>query len=92
LSQPPNTAGGRRGALRYLVWQFDPDVMTARTRAHWAFLLREGDAMHVEYDAHQFGLFPRSSWLRLLRGVGFQAKSLTDPYDRDVFVAVRSER
>ena len=92
--EPTTKHGGRDGAgraLRYLEWQFDPDVSDSTYTAHWAFLLRDGDSVHVEYDAHVFGLFPRSAWLRLLRDVGFQAKGLTDPYKRDVFVAVKPE-
>ena len=90
--QPTTDHGGRDGAgraLRYLEWQFDPDTTDSTYTVHFAFLLREGNDLHLEHDQHLCGLFARADWLRLLGEVGFQAKSLTDPYDREVFVAVK---
>lgn len=84
--------GGRDGvgrALRYLEWQFDPDITDSTCIVHYVFLLREGDAVHVEHDQHECGLFARADWLQWLSEIGFQPKRLVDAYDRDVFVATR---
>ena len=63
-----------RGA-RYLEWTWDPDPLDATYLVDYAYLLRDGDgSVRVEHDRHVEGLFPRASWLRLLREVGFRPK------------------
>ena len=87
--------GGRDGdgrALRFLEWQFDPDITDTTYTTHFAFMLREGDAVHVEHDQHECGLFARADWLRWLSEAGFQPERLVDSYDRDVFVAGKPQR
>lgn len=84
--------GGHDGngrALRYLEWQFDPDPTDSTYQVYFAFMLREGADIHIEEDRHEFGLFARSDWLRLLRRVGFQARCVTDPSGFDIFIAIR---
>ena len=84
--------GGRDGdgrALRYLEWQFDPDPSDSTYQVHWAFMLREGAEIRIEEDRHEFGLFARTDWLRVLGNVGFQAGCVTDPLGFDIFVAIR---
>jgi hypothetical protein len=58
------------------------------------YVLREGSAPpRVEHDRHYQGLFPRSTWLRLLTEVGFDAKvepcRYDDGEDSSTFVGVR---
>ena len=82
--------GGSDGdgrALRYMEWSFDPDPTDNLYTTHYVFMLREGDAVHVEHDVHVGGLFARADWLRLLSEVGFETTQLVDEYERDVFVA-----
>jgi SAM-dependent methyltransferase len=85
---------GPRG-LRYLEWMTDPDPSDTSYRVDYAFLLREGDRVHVEHDRHIEGLFPREEWLRMLREVGFEASvqplvhSEVEAGAHEVFVAVR---
>ncbi len=90
--QSTTDSGGHDGfgrALRYLEWTFDPDPNDNTYTAHWAFLLREGDDVWAEYDSHLFGLVSRSDWVRLLDELGFQVKCITDPFNRDVFLATK---
>jgi hypothetical protein len=47
---------------------------------------------YVEEATYYFGLFPRRTWLRLLREVGFQAKIVHDPWKREVFIGVKPKR
>ena len=37
------------------------------------------------------GLFPRDTWLRLMRDAGFEPRVVVDPYEREVFVGIRRE-
>jgi SAM-dependent methyltransferase len=92
--EPTTDHDGRDGpdrALRLLEWQFDPDPADTTCVVHYAFLLREGTDVRLEHEEHLCGLFPRATWLELLASVGFQAKCLTDPYERDIFVALKPD-
>lgn len=84
--------GGEDGtdgrALRYLQWTWDPDPDDRSYEVAWAFLRTEADgSLRVDGDHHQFGLFPRATWMAALREVGFEGRSRLDPWGRDVFVA-----
>jgi SAM-dependent methyltransferase len=73
---PPNP--GR--AIRYLEWTYDPDPTDSTILTDFAYLLREEDgAVRVVQDRHIFGLFPRETWLRLMREAGWEASTL--PFD-----------
>lgn len=85
-------------ALRYLQWSFDPDPTDTRFTTTYAFLLREdSQPVRALSDTHELGLFPRASWLRLIEGAGFEARTL--PYEhssfapragRELFLGLRS--
>ncbi|MSQ11205.1 MAG: class I SAM-dependent methyltransferase [Dehalococcoidia bacterium] len=87
------THGGhdsRQRGLRYLEWSHDPDVTDTLYSVNFAYLLREQNgAVRVEHDRHPEGLFPRATWLRLLREAGFEPKAVGDLFGREVFVAVK---
>lgn len=90
--KPSTQHGGHDGAgrsLRYLEWDFDPDPADTTFAAHFAFLLKEGELVHIEHDQHSVGLFARADWLRLLRQAGFQPEIITDSYNREIFVALK---
>jgi SAM-dependent methyltransferase len=82
---------GRDGrALRYLEWTIDPDPADTTYHVDFAMLLREADgSVQVRHDLHVLGLFSRRTWLDLLADVGFEALTLSDPWERDVFVGKR---
>jgi SAM-dependent methyltransferase len=83
-----------RGA-RYLSWSSDPDSDDTRTRTDYAFLLRSADgAVTVAHDTHEFGLFPRTLWLKVLADAGFRPRSVAevtseDRLPREIFVGTR---
>lgn len=86
--------GGNDGVgrgLRYLEWNFDPNPDDTKYEVHFVYLLRDVRGRMVAHrDVHEFGLFPKATWLRALRKVGFKARCLDDPVlRRDVFVGVR---
>ncbi|HEX6759111.1 MAG TPA: class I SAM-dependent methyltransferase [Propionibacteriaceae bacterium] len=98
--EPSTDYGGHdaqdgRGA-RYLSWSSDPDPTDCRTRADYAFLLRETHGyVHLVHDTHEFGLFPRALWLQVLTDVGFRARSVAEVTTenrppREFFVGTRA--
>ena len=86
---------GRRG-LRYLEWTWDPDDRDTTCIADYACLLRgEDGTVEAVHDRHLEGLFPRDTWLRLLREAGFSPEvvrfdhSELEPGSYEIFVARR---
>ncbi len=93
--------GGHDGdngrSARYLEWT--PEIADGATTytTDYAYLLREaGGSMHVERDSHTLGVFPRETWLSLLRDVGFEANvvpfehSALEPGAVDLFVCKKA--
>lgn len=67
-------------AMRYLEWSYDPDPNDTTCIEEFVYLMREGaDNVRCVHDRHIFGLFPRATWLGLMRAVGFEASTL--PFD-----------
>ena len=91
--EPETQHGGHDGdgrALRYLEWTYDPDTADTLYVTDFALLLREGpDDVHARYERHVMGLFPRATWLDILRDVGFDPASIVDAWGRDVFIGRR---
>jgi ubiquinone/menaquinone biosynthesis C-methylase UbiE len=82
------TADGR--AIRYIEWRFDHEPTDTTYTVDFAYLLREkNEPVRVVHDTHVFGIFPRDTWLRLLREAGFDPRSIADPWGREVFVCKR---
>jgi SAM-dependent methyltransferase len=77
-------------SIRYLEWTIDPDPADTTFRTDYAIVMRErsGD-VRVVHDCHIEGLFPRAEWMRLLREVGFEPSTMTDDWQREIFVATR---
>lgn len=81
--------GDNRG-LRYLEWTYDPDPTDTTYTVDYVYVLREGtQTVQVEHEQHTCGVFPRATWLQLLREGGFQAEIVRDNYERDIFVATK---
>ncbi len=84
-------ANGR--GMRYLEWISDPDPEDTTYLADYAFLLKdESGEVHVDHDRHVCGLFPRSTWMRLIEDVGFRAErhdGVEDETGPDLFVGIR---
>jgi hypothetical protein len=81
-----------RGGVRYVQWTTDPDPTDNTFIVDFGILIRDkSGAIRVVHDQHLYGLFPRSTWLRLLREVGFKANVERDEYVRDLFRGRRPE-
>jgi SAM-dependent methyltransferase len=76
--QPSTDHGGYEDAtrgMRWLGWTWDPDAGDTTYVVDYAYLLRDADgSVHVEHDRHVEGLFPRETWMRLAREVGFEPR------------------
>jgi SAM-dependent methyltransferase len=86
---------GTRG-MRWLSWQWQRHPDDTTYFVDYAYLLRETDgSVHIEYDRHVEGLFPRDTWLRLFEDAGFTHKVLpfehsdVEPGKHEVFVCVK---
>ncbi|MGQ0648939.1 MAG: class I SAM-dependent methyltransferase [Gemmatimonadaceae bacterium] len=91
---PETVSGGHDGpdgrALRYLEWTWDPDAADTQFETLYAIVLRESDgSSRVQLDRHIEGMFSRTEWLAWLAAAGLPARVVTDPWDRDVFVAIK---
>jgi SAM-dependent methyltransferase len=78
--EPATDHGGHDGAdrsLRYLEWTWDPDPSDLTHRMDLTYVFREPDgSVHAELDNHVCGLFPRQTWLELLRRAGFEPRAV----------------
>jgi SAM-dependent methyltransferase len=96
---PSTDCGGHDGperAMRYLEWTFDPDPSDATVTTDYTYTFREPDgAVRVVHDRHIEGLFPRATWLRLLRAASFEPRivlfdhSELEPGSYELFVCRR---
>lgn len=78
--------------LRYVSWTWDPDPDDSSHAVAMAYLMRESDGSVASgHDVTAYGLFPRETWLGILRQAGFEARRLEDEWGRDVFVGLRPE-
>jgi len=77
--------------VRFLQWIFDPDPADTTFLVDFAILLRNrrGTA-RVVHERHTLGLFPRATWLRLMRKAGLKALVVHDDRVRDVFLGRRN--
>jgi len=80
--RPQSDCGGGDGvdgrSLRYLEWTWRKDASEDTYQADFAYLIREPSGkVRVEYDPHEFGVFPKATWLELLREAGFRPRYRT---------------
>ena len=87
------THGGHDGeardgrSIRYIEWTYDADPSDTTYTVDFAYLLRDASRpVRVVHDTHTFGIFPRDTWLRLLRDAGFEPRAVADPWGREVFI------
>ena len=96
---PSTDCGGHDGpdrGMRYLEWSWDPDPADTTMTTDYTYTFRDPDgAVRVIHDRHTEGLFPRDTWLRLLREAGFDPRvmpfnhSELEPGTYELFVCVK---
>ena len=69
---------GERG-VRYLEWVWDADPNDTRVNYEVILALKDNDVLRTVVDRQIVGVFPRSTWLRSLKDVGFEGKVVEDP-------------
>lgn len=63
--------------IRYIEWRVDPDQRDTTFESHFAYIVRRArKRFTIEYDRHTMGLFPKATWIRLLRQTGFKVTVL----------------
>lgn len=71
--------GGHDGtgrSLRYLEWTHSFDPTTYRYVMDMVYLMRAGNGgVDVVHDRHYLAAFPQATWLELLEGAGFDART-----------------
>jgi SAM-dependent methyltransferase len=77
-------ADGAR-SMRCLEWSWDPDPSDTTYQVDYAFLLRDGDGVRAVHDRHVEGLFPKATWLQLLRDAGFAPEVVERPIGGGAF-------
>jgi SAM-dependent methyltransferase len=69
---------GDRG-VRYLEWTWDADPNDTEVNYEFILALKEGDRLRTVVDRQIVGVFPRATWLGLMREVGFEPEVVEDP-------------
>ena len=68
-------ASGR--GVRFVEWTWDLAGKDTEYTVDFAYLLRDARGrIRALYDRHTFGVFPKRTWLRLIRGAGFEARTV----------------
>jgi len=84
-----------RGSVRFLQWTTDPHPGDTSYLVDFAILIRDPEGQtRLVHDRHVYGLFPRATWRRLLRDVGFELRSVRLPegFGRDLFAGRRKRQ
>jgi hypothetical protein len=97
--KPSTDCGGEDGAdraMRYLEWSWDPDPTDTTCTTDYTYVLREPDGnVRVIHDRHLEGIFPRATWLQLLRDAGFDPTVVSfdhselEPGTYELFICVK---
>lgn len=64
--------------VTFIEYRNDPDPQDTTVESVYFYVIKEQGKLRVEQDHHISGLFPRSTWLRLMSDTGFIAEEV--PY------------
>jgi len=74
--------------LRYLEWTHDPDPQDTQYLLDMAYVTDDGKTVNCCHDRHRMGLFPRDTWMRLMKEAGFNSvKAVPYPHRSDGYYA-----
>jgi hypothetical protein len=74
--------------LRYLEWTHDPNPDDTQYVVDMAYVMDDGKVVNCYHDRHRMGLFPRDTWLRLMKEAGFgTVKAVPYPHRSDGYYA-----
>ncbi len=60
--------------LTFIEYDYDPDPDDTTVESIMFYLIRKGVELRIEHDRHVTGLFPLSTWTRLMAAAGFQVE------------------
>ena len=66
--------------LTFVEYSWDPDPTDTQTETVYVFFIQEDGELRVEVDRHATGLFPISTWGRLLSEAGFEPERVNYPF------------
>lgn len=69
------TGGDGDREVTWFEYTHDPDPDDTTVETVMTCLIRTPAGLRLEHDRHVTGLFPRATWLRLLRGAGFAVEA-----------------
>jgi hypothetical protein len=79
-----------------LEWVWDADPNDTEVNNEFILALKEGDELRTVVDRQIVGVFPRTTWLRLLIDAGFEPAVVEDPSTKgertEVFVGRKPRR
>jgi SAM-dependent methyltransferase len=76
------TRHDRQLDVTFIEYTADPDPADTTIESVFLFIINQEGKISVEQDRHTSGLFPKSTWLTLLKSAGFEPEYLdTEGYD-----------
>lgn len=70
--------------LSYIEYSYDPDPEDTTIETIMFYLIREKGRLKIEKDRHVTGLFPKTTWSRLIRQAGFDFNEWLCPPSGDL--------
>lgn len=74
-----STHSKRDITIAFIENNYDPDPKDTTYESTFVYLIRRSNELTIETDRHLAGIFPRETWLALLRETGFDVKVLDIP-------------
>ncbi|MCC6437055.1 MAG: class I SAM-dependent methyltransferase [Acidimicrobiales bacterium] len=86
--EPGSDVGGADGpdgrGVRFLEWTWDPDPTDTWVQTEYSFVLRDANgSITAAHESHRTGLFPESTWLRVLADAGFSPSRIVEETSED---------
>jgi hypothetical protein len=69
--------------LTYIEYMHDPDPTDTTAEVIMFILIKEAGQLQIEQDRHAVGLFPKSTWFKLITNAGFHVEE--KPFVKAVF-------
>jgi len=84
MTTEADLSAGFTTAARLFEWAWDPDPADTWAQTEYVFMLRHADGSVTRAsESHRHGLFPESTWVRLLTDAGFTPRVLVEETDED---------
>jgi SAM-dependent methyltransferase len=65
--------------VTFIEYVENPNINETTIESIFFYVIKKGGRLIVEQDRHRSGLFPRSTWFRILREVGFTPEEIDSP-------------